>query len=567
VSVGLFHADFSLPSTTSKESDIIKYINSFLNDLSNELKTAKKLPSVVSPKAYFSYIQLSKQILQAKEDINSRLMTYDNVEKCFPNLDITTANLINRVRQERISSVDAFRIELETILLIIKTYNEIKASRKILLKLDEVKSNSIKQNTPVLNFLKEYDEIIAEANNNRSNFTVLDNQDHITDYLIFNNPQSVDTVINHIKSFFSTKYTVFKTGYELLDSQLNGIESSSVTIVTGPSNHAKSLFVLNLIRNMIILNKEQLTEKDMFLFVTLEDDINKLLRRILSVFGNNTARIIQRLFVKSSEVFREGSDSTVRELENILSAVITESIISVTNKTCTFLVKHCNENTFSVGDLRKLVDKHRLEGYNIKCIAVDYLDCMIDSSNGSKSSNYNDYDAQGQIVQDLRLAARVYTVPVLTITQNSKLSENFMQAMGNGLIGDSYKKVRFSDTVIMVRQREDLDLMCDIVKKDVMKNETTSVLSAAIPDLYYKDIIPFEIAITKAKEGSRSPSKFHLFSRTNLRVYGEFEKLQADLIEIETTSSNLLQKIEIAGFGNDISPMFEEDPLSEMSLI
>jgi hypothetical protein len=188
---------------------------------------------------------------------------------------------------------------------------------------------------------------------------------------------------------------------------------------------------------MIILNKEQLTEKDMFLFVTLEDDINKLLRRILSVFGNNTARIIQRLFVKSSEVFREGSDSTVRELENILSAVITESIISVTNKTCTFLVKHCNENTFSVGDLRKLVDKHRLEGYNIKCIAVDYLDCMIDSSNGSKSSNYNDYDAQGQIVQDLRLAARVYTVPVLTITQNSKLSENFMQAMGNGLIGDS----------------------------------------------------------------------------------------------------------------------------------
>ena len=59
------------------------------------------------------------------------------------------------------------------------------------------------------------------------------------------------------------------------------------------------------------------------------------------------------------------------------------------------------------------------------------------TSGVTKSSNYNDYDAHGQIVQDLRLASRVYTVPVLTITQNSKLSENFMQSMSNSLIGDS----------------------------------------------------------------------------------------------------------------------------------
>lgn len=234
VNIGLYQADFTLPSTTSKESDIIKYINDFLNDLSNEIKNSKKLAFAVSPKAYFSYIQLSKQILQAKQDVNSRLMTYDNIERCFPNLDIITTNLINQVRQERISSIDAFRVQLETVLLIIKTYNQIKASRKIFSKLDEAKNNSVKQNTPVLNFLKEYDDVIAEAYNNRSNFTVLDTQEYISDYLIFNNPQSVDTVINHIRSFFSTKYTVFKTGYELLDTQLNGIESSSVTIITGP---------------------------------------------------------------------------------------------------------------------------------------------------------------------------------------------------------------------------------------------------------------------------------------------------------------------------------------------
>jgi hypothetical protein len=143
-----------------------------------------------------------------------------------------------------------------------------------------------------------------------------------------------------------------------------------------------------------------------------------------------------------------------------------------------------------------------------------------------------------------------------------------MQPMNNSLIGDSYKKVRFSDTIIMIRQREDLDLISDIVKKDVIKAENTSVISASISDVYYKDIIAFEVAITKAKEGSRSPSKFHLFSRTNLRIYDEFDKLKNDLTDIENNSINLLQKIEIAGFGNDISAsIFEDNFIDEISLV
>jgi replicative DNA helicase len=566
INVSLYQADFSVPFTTLKESDIIKFIREFLIDIGNELKVSTKLPSNINIKTYHSFIQLVKQILQAKEEVTSRLVNYDNVEKHFQNLDPSTVTLINQVKNERITDLTQFRDQLEEVLTIVESYNQLKLIKRSVLNLDQVKIDSYKTDVPVLNLIKNYKDAVLEAYNGLSNLKVLDKHEQATDYLIFNNKQSVETVIDHIKTFFSTKYSIFKTGYELLDTQLSGIESSTVTIITGPSNHAKSLFMLNLIRNMIIGNKDQLTEKDMFLVITLEDDINKLLRRILSVFGNNDAKIIKRLFVKASEIFKEKTESNINELENILSEVITQSIISVTNQTCSLVIKHCNENTFSVDDLRKLVDKHKMEGYNIKCIAIDYIDCMV--SNSLKHSNYNDYDAQGQIVQDLRLTSRVYTVPVITITQNSKLAENFMQPMNNSLIGDSYKKVRFSDTIIMIRQREDLDLISDIVKKDVIKAENTSVISASISDVYYKDIIAFEVAITKAKEGSRSPSKFHLFSRTNLRIYDEFDKLKNDLTDIENNSINLLQKIEIAGFGNDISAsLFEDNFIDEISLV
>ena len=567
INIGLYQADFSIPFTTLKESDIIKFVKDFLNDIHNELKTTPKLPANISVKSYFSYIQLIRQILQAKEDVTSRLINYDNVDRYFTNLDLSTSNLLNKVKNDRITDLNNFKNLLEEVLTIIEAYNQLKLVKRSILDLDQLRGNINKNDIPILNLIKDYKDAILDAYGGLSNLKVLDKHEQSTDYLIFNNPQSVETVIDHIASFFSTKYSIFKTGYELIDSQLNGIESSTVTIITGPSNHAKSLYMLNLVKNMIISSKDQLTEKDMFLFVTLEDDINKLLRRVLSVFGNNDAKIIKRLFVKASEVFRENSEANIKEIKNILHEIINQSIISITNKTCSFVIKHCNENTFSVDDLRRLIDKHKMEGYNIKCVAIDYIDCMV--ANNLKQTSYNDYDAQGQIVQDLRLASRLYSIPILTITQNSKLAENFMQAMNNSLIGDSYKKVRFADSILMIRQREDLEITSDLVKRDTMKDETFSLLSSALPELYQQAVVPFEVQITKAKEGSRSQPRFHLFSRTNLRIYDSFKDLKQDLNDIENNSNRLLQKIEIAGFGGDVSfdNLIEEGTFQDMSLI
>jgi hypothetical protein len=61
-------------------------------------------------------------------------------------------------------------------------------------------------------------------------------------------------------------------------------------------------------------------------------------------------------------------------------------------------------------------------------------------------SNINDiWRIQSQIVQELRNLSRAHKLPIITATQNAKISENMNVSLDNSQIGDSYKKVRYAD--------------------------------------------------------------------------------------------------------------------------
>jgi len=172
----------------------------------------------------------------------------------------------------------------------------------------------------------------------------------------------------------------------------------------------------------------------------------------MSIFGNIDTELVRRLFIKISSLFKNqintdmnNQSSFSAEVSKILTELINDTIIRVTGKRCRIIIKHCNENTFSPSDATKFIDILKMEGYKVKALFVDYVDVMVPSN--SRYSNYNDYDAQGIIIQELRLASRVYSIPVVSITQNTRGSENMSQQMDNSLIGDSYKKVRYSDYV------------------------------------------------------------------------------------------------------------------------
>jgi hypothetical protein len=98
------------------------------------------------------------------------------------------------------------------------------------------------------------------------------------------------------------------------------------------------------------------------------------------------------------------------------------------------IVKHENENIFSPGDLGRFLDRLKVEGWNAKMVFLDYVDCATPTI--QRYTSFKDYDLQGQIVQELRNLSRAHKLPIITATQNSKISENMNVSMDNTQIGD-----------------------------------------------------------------------------------------------------------------------------------
>jgi len=100
----------------------------------------------------------------------------------------------------------------------------------------------------------------------------------------------------------------------------------------------------------------------------------------MSIFGNIDSTEIRRLFIKVSTLVRtqeslnSNTTSLMTEVTKLLSQLINECIIHTTNNRCKVIIKHCNENSFSPSDATKFIDILKLEGHNVKCLMVDYID-------------------------------------------------------------------------------------------------------------------------------------------------------------------------------------------------
>jgi hypothetical protein len=191
------------------------------------------------------------------------------------------------------------------------------------------------------------------------------------------------------------------------------------------------------------------------LFVTLEDDIYKLYRRIISIFGNYNPKLCKKLFVYSSQllkgsgkgennkdiIYHKGLESQIKAL---LEKITNQAIHSVTKGRCKVGILHSNEFGYNMADASAFIDKQRALGVNVKMAFIDYIDCMLPSNMASNAAG-KEYDTQGVVVQEMKLVGREQGVSIISVTQNSKLAENSQQALNNSLIGDSYKKIRYSD--------------------------------------------------------------------------------------------------------------------------
>ena len=119
--------------------------------------------------------------------------------------------------------------------------------------------------------------------------------------------------------------------------------------------------------------------------------------------------------------------------------------------------------------------------------------------------------------------------------------------MSSDNVGDSIKKVRYSDYIYMVRLRRDLQILAETVKKDIIEpSELEENKATTFTDLQNEQnskLVPFEITITKAKDGDRGISKFHVFSPYNLKIYDKLSLYYSDISNLKANTDQLRAEI------------------------
>ena len=122
------------------------------------------------------------------------------------------------------------------------------------------------------------------------------------------------------------------------------------------------------------------------------------------------------------------------------------------------------------------------------------------------------------------------------------------------MIGDSYKKIRYSDFIYMMRMRDDKNFLSEGVREQVVlkKKSSDGILYdsvspevLAIKDKLADVLVPLEIKITKSKDSEKNRSRFLLFCKENLRIYNNIDEYIHDAPMLKTNSSRLERDIDL----------------------
>jgi len=434
ISLSLYPADFPY----GNNMNVVEFIKYFLNEVN---KTAQQL-NYPNYKQIRNHINTTVSILTIRD--SGTVINYDNVFQHVNVQDLAVKRLIQKAINNQIQDVNQFKNQTNEVLNTIQAFYEVRSIQSNILKYDSLIDNMNSSDMPIFEFLKRYKDTVVDSFNELSKLKTLTKEEsRLSNYIVLNDANSSKRLAETLIQYFGENYTHYKTGFNLMDEYIGGMESSSVHIVSAASNHGKSLLLINLCQNIIENNLDEFDKNDAILFVTLEDDIYKLSRRFISIFGNYDNNMVKELYKQSYLMCKEHDNdkTTVRKVTSMVDNVLQASIINKTNNQVNLIIYHGEENTFSPNDLSKFIDAQKAEGYNIKAVFLDYIDVMSPTIN-TGYKNESEYHAHGQIVHELRTFARRYSLPVLTATQNTRLSENINRELTNDLMGDSYKKVK-----------------------------------------------------------------------------------------------------------------------------
>jgi hypothetical protein len=266
VKITLHPSEFGTFSS-NKSNSVIDYIRDFLRGL-NDIVRKLQLPTI---KTIQSEINAINTLLTIRES-SASLLTYDNVFQHLPAKDLVITKLIQKAIENKVDDDDQFRRQVDNVVNIIHAYYEVISVSSTITLLDNLQESISDNNLTPFEALKNYKDLVIAAYNDLSKLQSLSKAESVTDYFIISDEESCSNLADTLVNYISKTYSVFKTGYDLFDNVLDGVESASVHLLAAPSNHGKSLTCINMCKRMIESNTSDLDKKDAVLFVTLEDE-------------------------------------------------------------------------------------------------------------------------------------------------------------------------------------------------------------------------------------------------------------------------------------------------------
>jgi len=229
----LYQSDLS-GSLNVKSVEVVKFVGQFLYSVNKDVKSLSTNVFSVPNTVVQSYLNVAKRILDLRDSVSSRLVTYDNILSHFPKRDVTTDKFLHSIASNQINNISDFRSTLDYTLQVMQAYNELREVRKTVSQWLLFTESVTKDDISIFNTLKEYKETIIEAYNNLSALQVLVKEQSLSDYIVLSDAESIKKVSADIVTFLETGFSFFKSGYPLIDENVGGIESGSVSIIAGP---------------------------------------------------------------------------------------------------------------------------------------------------------------------------------------------------------------------------------------------------------------------------------------------------------------------------------------------
>lgn len=280
INVAIYQADINAFNQRHDQVSNLDKIKLFLADIHQDIERLKKVNALGNYPINLVKINIAfaKRVIELKTSIGVRLLTYDTLEDTFNKSELHIVTIIKRVKEKRLTNIDDFKYKLNEIINKIQIGEEIRSIKKSFAALDDVKKALNSKDPQILNTLFNYRNAIDVASEDLSKLKSINLSDSLSNsIMIGDGDESINDAVDNLVQYLSSGYAFYKTGYDIIDQNIGGIEAANFHLICGPSNNAKSLFMINLLYNMIYYNRHEFDANDVVLYITLEDKLNTVL--------------------------------------------------------------------------------------------------------------------------------------------------------------------------------------------------------------------------------------------------------------------------------------------------